>query len=129
MTNRLGEMLGQDHDYTVLGETVCEHLMGGSAETSTPQPSVLLLEALIQFRQRQLRREAWSIGHQVLAEKPKALGKRWSAYWSAWHSRPPQAVTAKRVNRQDTLGAARPVTQDAEQAPSPDRSDRIAPKQ
>lgn len=78
----LGELLGDHHNLAVLRETIeGEPDLGGAM---TP------LAAGIDARQATLATEAFALGRKVFAERPAALGRRWRAYWQAWHSVPHQ---------------------------------------
>ncbi len=96
--DRLGELLGQDHDLAALrtvltGEDRFAH--------HAALPALLLL---IDDRQAALRAEAHELGMRLFAEKPGKLRSRFARYWKAWRRgrKPPQelrAATAVLPNR------------------------------
>jgi D-xylonolactonase len=80
--DELGEVLGQDHDLSVLRHAV-EH------ELSRPIRAVTLqaLLALIEARQHELRQRARGIGARVYTERPRSFARRQRGYWQAWRER------------------------------------------
>ena len=69
----LGDRLGDDHDLAVLAA----------------QPAAVGLPALtavIDERRRTLRRDAWRLGQQIYAERPRAFLRRLTAYWRIWRT-------------------------------------------
>lgn len=71
----LSDLLGDDHDLVVLSEIVTAQ-PGMFHEIDAPA-----LGAAIAHRQRALRSAAFRLGRRLYAEKPKALVRRWQAYW------------------------------------------------
>jgi hypothetical protein len=80
LSEELGELLGQDHDYAVLRERLSD-LQGGPELDSGRE----ILGMLVDRRQTQLRAEMSHLGCCLLAEKPRQLAARWRAYWGAAH--------------------------------------------
>jgi CHAD domain-containing protein len=69
--DRLGELLGDEHDLTVLEEAIC------GARTRLPDPGqVDRLLQTITNRKRQLRHRARPLGKRVFAEPPAAFRDR-----------------------------------------------------
>ena len=73
----LADMLGEDHDLSVLAELVAEEgdRLGGRAEVDA-------YLALCRRRQTELRERARDMGARLLAEKPSSLAARLKAYWA-----------------------------------------------
>ncbi|MCI0678316.1 MAG: CHAD domain-containing protein [Actinobacteria bacterium] len=76
--DRLGVLLGEDHDLAELAGLVRERpdLCPNPRERS-------LLHALIAQRRSELRTAAEVLGRRVYAEKPSALGSRFGEYWES----------------------------------------------
>lgn len=75
----LSGLLGDHHDLAVFAETLqAEPAAYGRAE------ELEVLAGLIRQRQARLEAEAFALGGRLLAEKPKALSRRWGAYWTLW---------------------------------------------
>lgn len=75
LLDRLGELLGHDHDHAELAfklEAFRLHAELG--------PAARLLQDAIAQRQGAFRQEALELGDRLYAEKPKAFGRRCSAY-------------------------------------------------
>jgi len=77
--SELSDLLGDDHDLAVLHDTL-------SAE---PAPfggrgAIASYLGLIGARRAALQAEARTLGRRLYAEKPKALIRRFGAYWDAW---------------------------------------------
>ena len=77
--NRLTDLLGCDHDLTVLAATV-------SALDEAPADAVASLLPRIDDRRRQLRSAARPLGQRLYAESPKAFRKRMRRYWKIWRA-------------------------------------------
>jgi len=81
MADELGQILGQEHDLTVLKQQIAESLHGfGTREQRE------LADRLIARRQEQLRTGAKWLGQRLLAEKSRRLAIRWRTYWQTWQS-------------------------------------------
>jgi CHAD domain-containing protein len=70
--HKLADLLGDDHDLSVLRETL-------------PDSGEILL-TLIAGRRVELQREAFALGPILHAEEPKLFLARLGAYWRAWRS-------------------------------------------
>ncbi|MCA9969985.1 MAG: CHAD domain-containing protein, partial [Anaerolineales bacterium] len=77
--HRLADVLGDEHDLTVLAETVRadEARFGGEAA----RPALL---ALVARRRAELQAAARPLGARLYAEKPRQFVARQAAYWAAW---------------------------------------------
>ncbi|MEB3210546.1 MAG: CHAD domain-containing protein [Leptolyngbyaceae bacterium] len=80
-TKKLADLLGDDHDLTVLRNFIADD---PEAFSDDEQLGVLL--ALIQRRQLELQTQARFLGQRLYAEKPKAFVARLESYWYAWRS-------------------------------------------
>jgi CHAD domain-containing protein len=81
-SDRLGELLGDDHDLVLLAQVVTDEPTHFGDE-----PLVELLSTLIEHRRKQLEQEADLLGQHLFQETPKEFGRRVRAYWRAWHKR------------------------------------------
>jgi hypothetical protein len=72
----LGDRLGDDHDLAVLAAQPAAHGLPGLADR-------------IADRRRSLRHDAWILGQQVHAERPRAFLRRVAVYWRVWRSEDP----------------------------------------
>lgn len=87
----LNELLGDDHDLSVLHNTLLEdtEAFGGDRERQ------ILLD-LIDRRQAELRAQAETIGWRVFTEKPARISGRMQDYWLAWRAESePHTMPAK----------------------------------
>jgi CHAD domain-containing protein len=75
----LGDLLGDEHDLSVLRMTV-------QAESERFGDGTDRLLDLAQRQQAELRAQAWPLGLRLFAEPPKALVRRYRRYWQAWRS-------------------------------------------
>ncbi len=78
--DRLAEMLGSDHDLTVVGSVI-----SGLPGVLSP-PERRLLEALALRERRKLRKRAVELGTKVYAEPPRRFVDRLGLYWDAWRA-------------------------------------------
>jgi hypothetical protein len=85
----LGDLLGDHHDLAVLRTTVAV----APGDFGKPADIEVLL-GLIEQRQAVLAAEAFALGDRLLAEPPKALARRWKAYWRTWQSDKPARAAA-----------------------------------
>ena len=76
---RLGELLGREHDLTLLAD----HIQQSRPEGSDAEAFDKVCSHLHRWQQ-DLRRQAYPLGLRVFAEKPKRLCQRVSVYWDAW---------------------------------------------
>jgi CHAD domain-containing protein len=86
----LGDLLGREHDLTVLESTLRE-------ERACPadRKGCARLLAKLEGERRRIRREAALLGDRLFAERPSALRKRMKRYFEAFEEEP--AGTAERV--------------------------------
>ena len=77
-TGRLGELLGEDHDFGLLARL----LKSGPARGVGARQSGL--RKAIERRGAELRGEARKLGETVYADKPRAFIRRIAALWDAW---------------------------------------------
>lgn len=75
----LAERLGDDHDLVILRQVVGEEptLFGREAFRAE-------LAGRIAMRQQRLRLQAYRLGRQLYAERPKAYARRLGAHWESW---------------------------------------------
>jgi CHAD domain-containing protein len=78
----LTEALGDDHDLTELAHVVTQSFDVNDAHASLQKD----LLGFIQQRQAELREQARVLGERIYAERPKALGTRFRAYYDAWRA-------------------------------------------
>lgn len=79
--SRLGDVLGEHHDASILIDTLRNELDRGTIGAAAAR-AVPLLEA----RMRTLERRALPLASRLFAEKPHAFERRMHAYWRAWRS-------------------------------------------
>jgi len=75
---RLSDLLGEEHDLAVLGQTLTED------PAAFDPTEVEALLALIEGRRKHLRDEAEPLGRRFYVESPKRFVRRLGAYWEAW---------------------------------------------
>jgi CHAD domain-containing protein len=77
--SELADLLGEHHDLTVLRDRLRDqpHHYGG-ADTARP------VEQMAAGLEEELTGEVFRKGALLLAERPKALAKRWERYWHYW---------------------------------------------
>ena len=107
-TDRLGDLLGEDHDLAVLSDTVrglaAEGADGGAGET---------VLTLAENRRAELRAEIWPLGRRVYAEKPKAFVRRMRALYEAWRQETVWHISAENATTVRELLEAREAGADA----------------
>ncbi|MBW3602365.1 MAG: CHAD domain-containing protein [Actinobacteria bacterium] len=74
----LSDRLGDDHDLSVLRET----LDGAPGDFGDPEEVAALLD-LVDRRRAELRLAAWRIGRRLYADDPGVFDRRMKAYWKA----------------------------------------------
>jgi len=79
--DELSDLLGDDHNLAVLYKTLL-----ASPDRFGGQRDLQALLGLIDRRSAELRVEAKTLGARILAEKPKAFGRRFRVYWEVWRS-------------------------------------------
>ncbi|MBT4502872.1 MAG: CHAD domain-containing protein [Gemmatimonadetes bacterium] len=87
--DELGEVLGQDHDLSVLRSTVL-----GEMDRPIRATTLQGLLELIEERQGQLRVRAERLGRRIYVEGPRDFTRRLRGYWRAWRveSRPEKSA-------------------------------------
>ena len=76
--DRLGDLLGDEHDLAVLRGRIVE-------ESGRWEPfNVEAFLGLLDRRRLELHSLAWPLGQRLYAEKPSALVRRFGCYWDAW---------------------------------------------
>jgi CHAD domain-containing protein len=75
----LGDLLGDDHDLSVLRATL-------GAESERFGAGAGPLRELAARQQAELRARMWPLGLRLFAERPRALVQRYRQYWQAWQS-------------------------------------------
>ena len=86
--DRLGDLLGEDHDLAVLSDTVralaAEGGDRGAGET---------LLTLADNRRAELQAEIWPLGRRVYADKPKPFVRRLAVLYRAWREETVWAIS------------------------------------
>jgi hypothetical protein len=77
-TDRLSTLLGLHHDLTVLREAL-DHQPGRFGEAA----DLAVLAAAIEARRSEIEQQSLALGRQVNAERPRALRRRFAAYWKS----------------------------------------------
>jgi len=77
--SKLGDLLGDEHDLAVLGQTLVQE-----GEYFGADSTVEVLLGLIERRRLALQQQARPLGERLFAEKPDVLIARLETYWSAW---------------------------------------------
>jgi CHAD domain-containing protein len=77
--DRLGELLGDDHDLAVLRQRLTQ-----DPERFGDGKGIELLFALIDRRREELEEEANLLGHRLFQDSPKAFTRRLQGYWTSW---------------------------------------------
>jgi hypothetical protein len=78
-TDRLGEMLGDHHNLSVLRD-----LLLGEPEAFAKEEAVVTFTGLIDRRLREIQTSVEPIGRRLFAEKPKRFVNRLRDYWDVW---------------------------------------------
>lgn len=87
--DRVGELLGADHDLAVLGG-----LLQAEWPARRSKVEVRELATLIPLRQAELQAEALHLGSRLYAESPRALARRWGRYWEVWRGEGDRSSTS-----------------------------------
>ena len=79
LADQLGEVLGDHHNLSVLVDTLDKSpsRYGSPAQLET-------LAGVVERHSKALESQAFTIGRQLLAEKPEALVDRFQSYWKSW---------------------------------------------
>ncbi|MCA9069586.1 MAG: CHAD domain-containing protein, partial [Planctomycetaceae bacterium] len=75
----LAELLGDDHDYSLLHLLLTEN-----ADEFPCKSEVAEFRKVIARTQKSIRREAFSVGQRLYADKPKHLCRRLDSWWAIW---------------------------------------------
>lgn len=75
----LADLLGDDHDLVVFGQTLREH-----REIFGADRDIQVILGLIDRRQAELQTQAETLGRRIFAEKPARFGARLHQYMKAW---------------------------------------------
>jgi CHAD domain-containing protein len=87
LARRLAESLGDGHDLALLRESATNGLGNGHSRGEGAAGMKSLL-AVIDRRQRALRKQAFELGDQVYAQTPREMDKRLQRYWHRWRRQP-----------------------------------------
>jgi CHAD domain-containing protein len=79
--DRMGELLGDDHDLAVLRQTLTDD-PGRFGDES----DVEVLLALIDRRRAELEQEAITLGQRFFQDRPRDFGRRLNGYWKTWRT-------------------------------------------
>ena len=79
--DRMGELLGDDHDLAVLRQTITDDAAGPGDEGDREA-----LLALIDRRRSELQQEARLLGGRFFVDRPREFARRLKRYWKAWRS-------------------------------------------
>jgi len=74
--DKLGDLLGEDHDLAMFGQTLQE-----SRESLSHSECVEVISCLCQKRRKRLQNKALPLGSLIYAEKPRHLCRRLKSYW------------------------------------------------
>ncbi len=78
VVEQLSDLLGRHHDLTVLAETA-HHL----PERFGDNADVGLMLSVAASSKVEIEQQAFGLGRQILAERPRALARRFAEYWSS----------------------------------------------
>jgi CHAD domain-containing protein len=79
--DRMGELLGDDHDLAVLRQTLTD-----DPERFGDEGDREMLLALIDRRRAELTQEAMLLGGRFFQERPRDFARRLKGYWKAWRA-------------------------------------------
>jgi CHAD domain-containing protein len=79
--DRMGELLGDDHDLVVLRQTLTDDPGRFGAEGD-----VEVLLALIDRRRAELEQEATTLGQRFFQDRHRDFGRRLKGYWKTWRA-------------------------------------------
>ncbi len=81
---RLADLLGDDHDLSMLRERLAAGAGDGEGGGETSAPELAACCALIDGRRARVQAEALRLGERLYGEKPNAMSKRFAGHWVAW---------------------------------------------
>jgi hypothetical protein len=110
--DRMGELLGDDHDLAVLRQFLTD-VPGRFGD------DVGVLVALIDRRRAELEEEAVSRGHLLFQEGPEAFAARLKGYWSSWRTQSKKSGPGESAPLSTDLHARRVVARCEDQIASP----------
>lgn len=84
--DRLGQLLGWDHDLAVL-----HHILAGEYPGGAPRTTLQALDRRLRERRAELQAAARQAGERLYAEKPRDFGRRLRRYWEVWEAESPAA--------------------------------------
>jgi CHAD domain-containing protein len=79
--DRMGELLGDDHDLVVLRRTLTD-----DSGRFRDEGDVEVLLALIDRRRAELEQEAMTLGQRFFQDTPRDFGRRIKGYWKTWRA-------------------------------------------
>jgi CHAD domain-containing protein len=85
----LSDLLGDDHDFAVLCET-----LDAQPELLSHEQDRRALAALVQQQQEQVRNEAWLMGQRLYALRPRAIVQSVEQSWHMWKQKAKQEQAA-----------------------------------
>jgi CHAD domain-containing protein len=88
--DKLGDLLGKEHDLTVLRNAILQ-----KAHNGISKEDVRAFLALAEQREFELQAEAETIGRRIYAEKSKHFVRRMLAYWETWQAEVPAPEEAE----------------------------------
>jgi CHAD domain-containing protein len=99
--DRVGELLGQDHDLSVFAATLRDE-----PRCFDDPRDQQVLRGLIAQRQEALRAMARPLGRRLFAERPSVFTRRLGAYWRAWREQADRQARAL-LRAEPTVAPAR----------------------
>ena len=88
--DQLGDLLGKEHDLTLVRNAVLE-----KADSGNDKEDLRAFLGLVEHREFELQAGAQTIGRRVYAEKPGDFVRRMCAYWEAWQEEIPAPEDAE----------------------------------
>jgi CHAD domain-containing protein len=82
--DKLGDLLGKEHDLTVMRDTILKRVHSGIGKED-----LRAFLALTEQREFELQAEAEAIGRRIYPEKPRDFTKRILVYWETWQAEVP----------------------------------------
>jgi CHAD domain-containing protein len=90
-TDRMGDLLGEDHDLAVLRQ-----MLTGDPRPVADDGAREALLALIDRRRAELGQEVLLLGERFFQDRPKELARRLKGYWRTWRGQAPDDAIAVR---------------------------------
>ena len=82
--DKLGDLLGKEHDLTVMRNAILKHVHSGISKED-----VQAFLALTRQREFELQAEAETIGRRIYAERSRDFIRRIFVYWETWQAEIP----------------------------------------